>query len=129
MLDYNPVIGDNGSMFIEVDENPNCQMLDMMVFQEVEKARPIQGLRLEREGKRVMADVVAMNSAGEFTQAYAQKVLDSAAGHSYLIFGGDWGLRFRPQNYNNEAWDLANSHQWGESYLLYSEEDGLLFSS
>ena len=113
-------------MFIEVDENPNCETLDMMVFRDLEEARPVVSLKIEREGQMIQADVTGVDEGGKFIQAFAQKVLDSAAGHSYIIYGGEWGIRLRPHEGASD-WDLENEEQWGTTHILYSNPDELVF--
>ncbi len=110
-------------MEIEVPLNPNCQGTDQFVFQELESARPIRGLRISERGKDIDCDVVGVTSDGQFVQAYARKIADSGAGYAYLIYGGDWGIRLRPSQTVPDPWDLKDSRQIGEPFKIYAYED------
>jgi len=112
-------------MFIEVEPNPNCEKSDLFVFNEMEGAKPVSALKLIRNGSEITADVTGVDPDGKFVQAFSQKVQDSGAGFGFLIYGGAWGIRLRPAQLQNEKWDLKNSNQWGEAYLVYSDEEGL----
>lgn len=112
-------------MFIEIEPNPNCKKSDLFVFNEMEDPKPVSGLKLTKNGEEITADVTGVDVGAKFVQAFAQKVQDSGAGFGYLIFGGAWGIRLRPQKLRSETWDLKNPHQWGEAYLVYADEEGL----
>ncbi len=113
-------------MFIEVEPNPNCKKSDLFVFNEMESPKPVAGLKLTRKGADITADVTGVDAGGKFVQAFAQKVQDSGAGFGFLIFGGAWGIRLRPSDLRHEKWDLANPNQWGEAYLVYADEEGII---
>ena len=109
-------------MDITVVENPNCPEIDQFHFNEIGEARVIKGIRIEQGGRELFCEVVSVEKDGRFGTARAVKVTDSGAGFAYLIFGGEWGIRLRPETHAGEAWDLANRHQWGEPFKLYEGE-------
>ena len=39
----------------------------------------------------------------------------------HLIYGGDWAIRFRPDD-SGEPWSVDSSDQWGEPYLILTQE-------
>jgi hypothetical protein len=40
---------------------------------------------------------------------------------SFLVYGGDWGLRFRPEDVD-EPWSVASAAQFGEPCLLLAQD-------
>ena len=116
-------------MNIQVEENPNCRGSDQFVFNELEAPAPVKGIRVADRGKESWCDVVGVDGPGRFTDAFAVKVTDSGAGFAYLIYGGGWGIRLRPEAYAGEPWGLSNTHQWGESFKLYGEKEDILYGN
>jgi hypothetical protein len=60
-------------------------------------------------------------------QAFGQLVEDSGSGLAHLVYGGIYGLRFKPATME-EPWSLASSHQWGETHLSLSSERDLRYA-
>lgn len=114
-------------MLIEIEPNPNCPKDGLFVFNEMENPRPVLELKLTKNGREITAGVAGVDADGKFVQAFARKIEDSGAGIGYLIYGGAWGIRLKPGERRNEPWDLKNTHQWGEAYLVYADEEGLTF--
>jgi len=67
--------------------------------------------------------IVGWSSAGDGTRTRVQfaEVTDSGAAVSVLVVGGDYGLRIRPVT-SSGPWDLGNSDERGEPYLLLPHE-------
>jgi hypothetical protein len=59
--------------------------------------------------------------------AFAQRVEDSGAGITYLVYGGLWGLRLKPVNVE-EDWNLESALQWGEPYLSLADSKDLIYA-
>ena len=114
-------------MNIEIEENPNCGSCDQFVFRELEPPRRIKGIRVMDHGKETSCDVTGVEKDGRFVDAFAVKVADSGAGFAFVIHGGAWGIRLRPEAYSKETWDLSNAHQRGEPFKLYGEEEDILY--
>ena len=114
-------------MNIEIEDNPNCSEVAMMVFQESESPRSIRGILTGSAGQEEECEVVGVVSDGSFAQAHTVKIADSGDGVAYLIYGGDWGIRLKPKAHAKDAWDLKNPHQWGEPYKVYGNETDILF--
>ena len=111
-------------MQVEIEPNPNCVESELQVYNEMESPRPIRQIRVDHQGQEIWCDVVGVDGGGQFVQAYTQKINDSGGGLAYIIYGGAWGIRLRPQADTEESWDLSNPHQWGEPFKIYgSEED------
>lgn len=110
---------------IEVEENPNCEPMDMRVFHDLAPAREVAKVRLEREqGKFYWYEVVSWNDEDQPGVAKVQKVDDSGDGVAYLVHGGTRGLRLRPDG-DSAAWSLKAENQWGEPLLLIGDESDL----
>ena len=115
-------------MQIEVETNPNCAGSEQFVFRELEPSRAIKGIRVSDRGKEIACDVVGVAKGGLFVGAFAAKIADSGAGYAFIIYGGDWGIRLRPDAYSDEAWDFSNKHQWGEPFKIYGDEEDILYA-
>lgn len=108
-------------VFIEVEKNPNCEEYPQMVYAELEPAKEVRRVRIERNGQVIDCWITGVEEGGAFSAAKSQEVTDSGAGSSYLISGGLWGLRLQKENPESNPWDLNNSQQWGEPYLLLDQ--------
>ena len=114
---------------IEIAPNLNCEPVEMCVFHEVGPARAISHVHLARGSEPPgWCAVTGWSAAGQPCPAYAQKVDDSGEGTAYLIYGGDAGLRFRPEG-SHAPWDIHHPQQWGESLLIIIDINELKFSS
>lgn len=113
-------------MIINVVANSNCQAIDSLAFSELEKPRPIRGVKGAVSGRAALCDVAGWTLDNRPGKAYAVRVRDSGDGQAVLIFGQDAGLRFRPAD-PEEPWDLKNPRQWGEPYRVVADESDLVF--
>jgi hypothetical protein len=109
------------SIFIQIDENPNCAAMDGQVFQPRTPPRAVRQIRMSHGGEERWCDVTGLDEGGQECDANAYLVDDSGDGACYLVVGGAWGLRFRGVN---------GGEQWGEPYLLMAADGGdLRFSA
>lgn len=115
-------------MQIEVQQNPNCGASEQFVFCELEPSRFVNGIRVEERGKEMICDVVGVEEGGGWSPGRAAKITDSGAGYAYVIYGGAWGIRLRPETYAHESWDLNNKHQWGEPFKIYGDEKDIVYA-
>ena len=60
-------------------------------------------------------------------EVFAQSVEDSGAGMALLVYGGNYGIRLKPENLE-EPWDLDSQNQWGEAYLLLSGDGDIRYA-
>ncbi len=114
-------------MFIEVEENPNCETSVFLRFKELGPARRLRQVRsYERSARGEWCDVVGWTDQedGSACQAMVQPVEESGRGAAYVVFGGLWGLRFRNEG-AQESWSLDSPNQWGEAYLLLMDPHDL----
>lgn len=110
-------------MFLEVENNPNFEGSYFLRFKEIGPARVVTHVKsYDRQSQGEWCEVTGWCDDPESPQvpAYAQPVEDSGAGASFLIFGGSWGMRLKPEK-NTNQWDLYDSQQWGEGYLLIGD--------
>ena len=52
-------------------------------------------------------------------------VSDSGQAVAHLVYGGDWGIRFRPDD-SGEPWSVDSADQWGEPYLILTQEGDII---
>jgi hypothetical protein len=114
-------------MYIEVEDNPNCRGNGQFVFQELGAPRRIKAIRVTDGGREAICEVVAVGQEGIFGDAFSVKIADSGAGFAYLLHGGEWGIRLRPEDHAAEPWDLSNPRQWGEPFKIYGEEKDIIY--
>ena len=116
-------------MFLEVENNPNFEGSYFLRFIEMGPARIVTHLksydRLPR-GEWCQVTGWCDDPNQPLCPAYAQKVEDSGAGTTFIIYGGNWGLRLKPEDHTGE-WNLYDGEQWGEGYLSIGEERDLRF--
>ena len=111
-------------MIVEVKSNENCEASVFARFKEIVPARLVLQVRLYDRNPAGEWCWVTGWSDDEQTPAcpaYAQLVEDSGAGLTHLVYGGLYGLRFRPFN-SEESWSLESPHQWGEAYLSLASD-------
>jgi hypothetical protein len=113
-------------MIVEVEGNDNCETGFFGRFKEIGPARPVLQVKLydrNPTGQWYWVTGWSDDQQSPTCPAYAQLVEDSGAGVTCLVFGGIYGLRFKPIN-SQEPWSLGSPHQWGETHLsLASDRD------
>ena len=117
-------------VIVEVESNDNCETGFFGRFKEISPARPVQQVKLYDRtpaGEWYWVTGWSDNAQTPTCQAYAQLVEDSGAGLTRLVYGGIYGLRFKPIDIE-EAWSLDSLHQWGESYLSLASERDLRYA-
>lgn len=116
-------------MIVEVESNENCKDGFFARFKEAGPARPVSQVRLydrNPAGEWYWVTGWSDNLETPACPAYAQRVEDSGSGLSHLIYGGIYGLRFKPVALE-EPWNLLSSQQWGETHLSLSSERDLRY--
>lgn len=117
-------------MIVEVESNENCEASCFARFKEAGPARPVLQVRLydrDPAGKWYWVTGWGDQAGSPLCPAYARPVEDSGAGQAYLVYGGLYGLRFKPVD-QDEPWSLASPHQWGEAYLLLASDRDLRYT-
>jgi len=117
-------------MIVEVESNENCETSFFARFKEVKPARPVLQVRLydrNPSGEWYWVTGWSENEKDPICPAYAQLIEDSGAGLARLVYGGLYGLRFKPLDID-EPWNLASPHQWGEAYLSLADDRDLRYA-
>jgi hypothetical protein len=115
-------------MIVEVESNENCADGCFARFKEAGPPRPVSHVRLY--DRNPVGEWYAVTGWSDEPQdpacpAYAQLVEDSGSGSAYVVYGGLYGLRFKPLD--DASWSLTNPRQWGEAYLSLSSERDLRY--
>ena len=111
-------------VIVEVETNENCEAGCFVRFKEARPPRPVRQIRLyDRDPSGEWCWITGWSDTPEAPScpAYARLVEDSGAGLAFVVYGGLYGLRFRPITIE-EPWSLQSPNQWGEAYLLLADE-------
>jgi hypothetical protein len=117
-------------VIVEVESNDNCGSSFFARFKEAGPARPVVQVRLydrNSAGEWYWVTGWSENDKSPACTAYAQLVEDSGAGLAHLVYGGLYGLRFKPLHVD-EPWSLTSAHQWGETYLSLASDRDLRYA-
>jgi hypothetical protein len=115
---------------VEVEPNPNTPMQAAQVYKDIGARHPVAAVRLfegEPEGRLFDVTGWASEAGGTPVEAFAVQVEDSSAGAAWLVYGGDWGIRLRPTE-SFEDWSIDDPDQHGETHLVLSDEDDIMFA-
>jgi len=118
-------------MYVEVDSNPNCDNSVFIRFRELGEARPVAQVRVyDRVSTGEWCQVTGWQEdpSAPLCPTLARPVEDSGAGVVYLVTGGNWGIRLKPCDLD-EDWSLESSRQWGEAYLLLADQRDVRFAA
>jgi hypothetical protein len=110
------------TVYIQIEDNANCGPWEGQVFQCQTSPRIVTQVRREHSGVETWCDVTGLSADGKPSPAMAGIIEDSGEGACYLVFGGEWGLRFKEQS-SAAGWDLTDSRQWGEPFLILAADD------
>ena len=114
---------------IEIPPNPNCEPVDLRVFNDVEGPRRVRELCIApSHGEQAWHEVTGWTAEGAPCQAFARRVEDSGEGLAVLVYGGTGGLRFRPAG-SRQPWTLNDPAQWGLSFLLTTDTQDLRYET
>ncbi len=109
---------------VEVEDTANTYGLPMRRFSTKGEQTLVAQLKMDTQlGRDILHWVVGWSSDGGGTPcaAYSVPVEDSGSAISYLVYGGDWGLRFKPVGLE-EGWTLTSPYQFGEPCLLLADD-------
>ena len=117
------------NLYLEVEENQNCVYMPGHLYEIKKEPTPINYIRLELPDYPYgIYEITGWSSkeAGSPGSALYTPISDSGQGSSDLIYGGDWGVRFKLKT-DQSNWTISRKDQYGEPYLiLLNEEDILL---
>ena len=118
-------------IYLEVEENDNCEYLPMLAYETQREAVPITRVSLAEVGRpEGVYRVTGWSSEGDGTptQALYAPVSDSGLAVVHLVYGGDWGVRLKPED-SREEWDVESTNQWGEPYLMLTDEADIILET
>ena len=106
---------------IEVEESENSLFAVTRSFQTMEDPRPVSRVvTYGPDGSEGLFEVVGWAEDGPVA-AFATLVDDSGEGSALLLYGGDEGIRLRPEG-STRDWALEEPSQWGEPFLLLAHD-------
>ncbi len=109
------------------DHKTVFSLLGWLVFAALLAGRHAFGWR-GRQAARWLYAGWSENEQSPACPAYARLIEDSGSGLAYLVYGGLYGLRFRPIQVD-EPWSLQSAHQWGEAYLSLADVRDVRYAS
>ena len=110
-------------MFIEVDvqKGANSPLYLTRMFEALDTPKPVSWAKVGcPDGQDRICQVTGWYSEGPCAP-YAVLVDDSGEGLATLLYGGDQGIRLKPEDID-EPWNLSSPHQWGEACLLLDKD-------
>jgi hypothetical protein len=114
-------------ILIEVPANPNCAGCEQTAFNEMDgDIRTLSRIVVSTLSGDALCEAASVGSDGSFGPARVRLINDSGEGPSYLIFGGEWGVRFRRAD-SSSPWDLSDRSQWGEPFKVYGISPDVIF--
>ena len=116
------------SIFLEVEENDNCDYMPLQVYEAHSDPVPVFEVTLEEPGRSPgVYSVTGWSSDGGGTPCPAMyaPVSDSGQAVVHLVYGGDWGIRFKPSD-SDEPWQPGNADQWGEPYIMLTQAGDII---
>ena len=115
-------------IYLEIEENDNCDYMPLQVYEATADPVPVSRVRLfEPDKPHGVYEVTGWSSEeeGSPTPAMYVPVADSGQAAVHLVCGDDWGVRFKPAD-SGEDWDIDSPNQWGEPYLVLTDEADVL---
>jgi hypothetical protein len=120
----------NAYTHVEVESNDNTPMSANQVYKNIGARHPVSAVRLfegEPEGRLFDLTGWSSDEGGSPCDAFAVQIEDSSEGSAWLVYGGDWGVRLRPTE-SLEDWSVDDPDQYGETHLVLSDEDDIMFT-
>ncbi len=118
------------SIYIEVDENDNCEYMPLMLYEAHADAVPVSRVVLDEPGRAPGEYQVtgwSSDNGGTPCAAMYCPVSDSGQAVVHLVFGGDWGIRMKPANSTVE-WSIDDPEQFGEPYIMLMDASAVILN-
>lgn len=116
------------SIYLEVDDNDNCEYMPLMLYEAHADAAPVSRVVLDEPGRPPgVYQVTGWSSEGDGTPCSAMyaPVSDSGQAVVHLVFGGDWGIRMKPDE-STADWSLDDPEQFGEPYIMLMDGSAVI---
>ncbi|MDE2688705.1 MAG: hypothetical protein OXI16_14585 [Chloroflexota bacterium] len=118
------------SIYIEVDENDNCEYMPLMLYEAHADAVPVTRVVLDEPGRAPGEYQVtgwSSDNGGTPCAAMYCPVSDSGQAVVHLVFGGDWGIRMKPAN-SAVDWSIDDPEQFGEPYIMLLDASAVILN-
>ena len=119
-------------IYLEVEENDNCEYMPLQLYEGHREPVPIGRVRiLDMDHPEGVYEVTGWDSGGDLSSkgspvpALYVPISDSGQARAHLVYGGDYGIRFRPAGSGGD-WDLDDPGQWGEPYVILTDDSDIL---
>ena len=115
-------------IYLEVEENQNCEYMPLQVYEARADPVAITQVRLfEPDMPHGVYEVIGWTSEddGSPCPAMYAPVSDSGQAVVHLVCGDDWGIRLKPVG-SAEDWDIDSTNQWGMAYLMLTDREDIL---
>ena len=119
------------SIYIEVDENDNCEYMPLMLYEAHADAVPVARVVLDEPGRAPGEYQVtgwSSDNGGTPCTAMYCPVSDSGQAVVHLVFGGDWGIRMKPAD-SAAAWSIDDPEQFGEPYIMLMDASAVVLGN
>ena len=119
------------SIYLEIEENQNCEYMPLLVYEAHSSPVAINKLHLEEiDRPQGVCHVTGWSSKDNGTPCEAMYVPVSDSGQSvvHLVYGGDWGIRMKLWE-AQEDWDINSPNQWGEPYIMLTDENDIILNN
>jgi len=116
------------SIWLEVEESTNCDYMPLQVYEAHRSPTPVRRVMLEEPDRPWGVYIVtgwSSERGGTPCPALYAPVSDSGQAQVHLVYGGDWGIRLKPEG-SRADWDMADQDQFGEPYLMLINEGDVL---
>ena len=116
------------SIYLETDDNANCEYMPLMLYEAHADAVPVTRVVLDEPGRAPgVYQVTGWSSEGDGAPCPAMyaPVSDSGQAVVHLVFGGDWGIRMKPDD-STADWNLDDPEQFGEPYVMLMDENAII---
>jgi hypothetical protein len=115
---------------IEVEPNDNSLASANLAFKNLSDPFRVARVRIfDGQPDGTVYAVTGWSSAndGSPVEAHAVQVEDSGAGAAYVVYGGDWGIRFKLTD-SAAGWSASDPDQWGETHLVLADREDIVAS-
>ena len=115
-------------IYIEVDDNPNCEYMPLMLYEAHAEPIPITAVILDEPGippGEYQVTGWSSEHDGSPCPAMYTPVSDSGQALVHLVFGGDWGIRMKPAASQTE-WSITAPDQFGEPYIMLTDQNAII---
>ena len=111
-------------IYIEVEDNENCDYMPMQVYEPQAEPRPISARPARRarpSARRLRGDRLEQRGRRHACRGHVRARLRLRPGEGAPHLREDWGVRLKPVG-SDEEWDVESPNQFGEPYLILLDD-------